>query len=137
MRANGWVANEILWGMQQHTTLTADTITAGNYVFEIKRGCDATEPICLLVAAVMAFSAPLWRKLMGMVAGTLLLFGLNQVRVVALFFVGRDYPGFYHNLHLTVFPAVFVMRAMILWVGWVEWATGSDRLKTEAADAKA
>jgi len=140
MQANAWVANAILCGMRQHTMVAEDTITAENYVFEIKRGCDATEPVCLLVAAVLAFSAPFWRKLAGIVAGGLLLLGLNQLRVVALFFVGRDYPGSYHTLHLTVFPAVFVILAMVLWVGWVgwvEWAVGRDRLKTDADDAKA
>jgi exosortase/archaeosortase family protein len=137
MQANAWVANRILHGLRQHTRLAGDTLNAENYAFVVKRGCDATEPVCLLVAAVTAFSAPLERKLIGMVAGTVLLLGLNQLRVVALFFVGRDYPGLYHTLHLTVFPAVFVILAMIVWVGWVEWTAGRDRLKTDAADAKA
>jgi exosortase/archaeosortase family protein len=137
LRANAWVANGILCGLQQHTRVAQDTIKSEMYALEIKRGCDATEPVCLLLAAVIAFSAPLGRKLVGIVAGTLLLLGLNQLRVVALFFVGRYYPGLYHTLHLTVFPAVFVILAMILWVGWVEWTVGRDRWKTHAADAKA
>ena len=136
LRANAWVANGILRGLRQPTSVAGDTIQAGNYAFVIKRGCDATEPVCLLMAAVVAFSAPLGQKLIGMLAGTLLLLGLNQLRVVALFFVGRDYPGLYHTLHLTVFPAVFIILAMILWVGWVEWTVGRDRLKTDASNAK-
>jgi len=137
LQANAWVANGILRGLQQHTTVAGGTIKTENYAFEIKRGCDATEPVCLLAAAVVAFSAPLGRKLLGMAAGALLLLALNQLRVVALFFVGRDHPGLFHTLHLTVFPAVFVLLALLLWVGWVEWTVGRDRLKAKAADAKA
>jgi exosortase/archaeosortase family protein len=136
LRANAWVANGILRGLQQHTYVASDTIQAGNYAFVIKRGCDATEPVCLLMAAVVAFSAPFGRKLIGILAGTLLLLALNQLRVVALFFVGRDHPSLYHTLHLTVFPAVFIILAMILWVAWVEWTVGRDRFKTNASDAK-
>jgi exosortase/archaeosortase family protein len=84
------------------------------------------------MAAVIAFSAPLGRKLIGLLAGTLLLLGINQLRVVALFFVGRYHPGLYHTLHLTLFPAVFIILAMILWVGWAEWTMGRDRLKADA-----
>jgi len=136
LQANAWAANGILSGLQQHTRLVRETIKADAYSLEIKRGCDATEPVFLLMAALIAFSAPLGRKLVGIVVGTLLLLGLNQLRIVALFFVGRDHPELYHTLHLTVFPAVFVILALILWVGWVEWTVGRDRLKTDASNAK-
>lgn len=136
LRANAWISNLVLRGLQQRTSVAGDTIQAENYAFVIKRGCDATEPICLLAAAAIAFAAPIRRKIIGILAGTLLLLGLNQLRVVALFFVGRDHPGLYDTLHLTVFPAVFIILAMILWVGWVEWTMGRDRLKTNASDAK-
>ena len=127
LQANAWVASGILNGLRQHICLAGDTIKAENYVFVIKRGCDATEPVCLLVSAVIAFSAPLRRKLIGILAGTFLLLGLNQLRVVALFFVGRDHPGLYHTLHLTVFPAVFVVVAISIWAGWVQWTVGRNR----------
>ena len=132
LQVNAWVANGILNGLRQHTSLTGDTIKTEKYAFVIKRGCDATEPVCLLAAAMIAFSAPLWRKLIGILAGTLFLLVINQLRVVALFFVGRDYPGLYDTLHLTVLPAIFIILAMILWVGWVEWTMGHDSLKTDA-----
>jgi len=131
LQANAWVANGVLRGLQQHTSVAGATIMTDRYQFVIKRGCDATEPVCLLVAAVAAFRAPLWRKLLGMLAGTLLLLALNQLRVVALFFVGRDLPGLYHTLHLTVFPAVFVVLALSLWAGWAQWTVGRNHLQAD------
>ena len=41
-----------------------------------------------------AFRAPLYRKFVGILAGTLLLLAINQLRVVALFFVGVIFPAF-------------------------------------------
>jgi exosortase/archaeosortase family protein len=131
LQANAWVANGVLLGLQQHTSVAGATIKGDQFEFVIKRGCDATEPVCLLVAAVIAFRAPLRRKLVGILAGTLLLLAINQLRVVALFFVGRDLPGFYHTLHLTVFPAVFVVLALLIWAGWVQWTVGRNRLQTD------
>ena len=132
LKANAWISNFVLQGLNQHTTVAGDTINSEGFSFVIKQGCDATEPVWLLTAAVISFPAPLRRKIIGILAGTLLLLGINLLRVVGLFFVGRDHPGLYDTLHLTVFPAVFVILAMIIWVGWVEWAVGRDRLKTDA-----
>ena len=134
LHANAWVANGVLLGLQQHTRVAGATIKTDRYEFVIKRGCDATEPACLLVAAVAAFPASIRRKLVGMLVGTFLLLAINQLRVVALFFVGRDLPSFYHTLHLTVFPAVFVVLALSLWGGWAQWTVGHNRLP---ADVKA
>lgn len=105
---------------------------AQNFKFVIKRGCDATEPVCLLVAASVAFSAPFRPKLIGILIGALLLLGINQLRVVALFFVGHDYPSLYNTLHLTVFPAVFVVLALLFWAGWAQWIAGCNHLKSNA-----
>jgi exosortase/archaeosortase family protein len=136
LQANAWIANRVLHELHQETTVAGDTIKSDNYAFVIKRGCDATEPVWLLAAAVIAFPARLRQKLAGILAGTVLLLGLNQLRVIALFFVGRDHPGLYHTLHLTLFPAVFIILAMILWVGWVEWSVGRVQLKTEVGNAQ-
>jgi exosortase/archaeosortase family protein len=126
LQANARISNWILQGLHQNTSVTGDTIQSKTFSFVIKRGCDATEPVWLLAAAVVSFPAPWRRKLPGIVAGTLLLLGINLVRVIGLFFVGRDHPGLYDVLHLTVFPAVFIILAMIIWVGWVEWAVQRD-----------
>ncbi len=136
LHANAWISNQVLRGLRVPTALTGNLIASGNYVFEIKRGCDATEPIFLLAAGMIAFPAPLPRKGVGILAGTVLLLGLNQLRVVALFFVGRDQPGLFPALHLTVFPVVFVILAAVLWVGWVEWIMASRPSNANVATAK-
>jgi exosortase/archaeosortase family protein len=132
LQANAWVSNVVLRGLRQPTRLTGVTIQSERFSFVIKRGCDATEPVWLLASAVLAFPAPFRRKLVGILAGTLLLLGINQLRVVCLFFVGRDLPRFYEPLHLTVFPAVFLLLALVLWVGWVQWAVGREVFKPNA-----
>jgi hypothetical protein len=37
-------------------------------------------------------------------------------------------------LHLTVFLAVFVVLALVIWAGWAQWTVGRNRLQ---ADVKA
>jgi exosortase/archaeosortase family protein len=131
LRANAWLANVILHGLHQHTQLAEATILTGSTSFVIKRGCDATEPIWLLIASVIAFPAPFFRQLAGIVVGALLVQVLNQMRIVCLFFVGRDHPGLYHSLHLTVFPAIFVVLAMLIWFVWVKWVVEHKPLKCQ------
>ena len=130
LKATAWASNLILSGLQQHTTLAGNTINSDKLTFLVKRGCDATEPVWMLAAGVIAFPAPIRRKLVGILAGTVLLLGINLLRVVGLFFVSRYHPSLYDTLHLTIFPAVFIMLAMLIWYGWVEWTVG--RVKSDA-----
>ena len=132
MQANAWVSNWILCGLQQHTQAAGDTIKTGNYAFVVKRGCDATEPVWLLAAAMIAFPARWRQKLLGIFLGASLLLAINQLRIVCLFFVGRYDPDLYDTMHLTVFPAIFVVLAMLLWAGWAGWTAGNKRVKTDA-----
>jgi exosortase H (IPTLxxWG-CTERM-specific) len=132
LQANAWMANGILNGLRQHTQLIGDTIRTESYAFVVKRGCDATEQAWLFVAAVVAFPVSWRRKVTGVLLGTLLLLILNQARIVALFFVGRGYPEMYDSMHLTLFPAMFVVMAMMLWVAWMRWTSVPERSNTDA-----
>lgn len=85
----------------------------------ILNGCEGIETMLLLIAAVLAFAAP-WRdKIPGVVFGTLLIYTLNQARIVLLYYAFRHDREWFHLLHGYVFPMILVACAGLYFLWWV------------------
>jgi exosortase family protein XrtM len=81
-------------------------------------GCEGTESILLLVAAVIAFPATWRNKLFGALLGSAILFVLNQVRIVGLFFVLQDRPQWFNALHGYLAPTGIILAAAVYFFIW-------------------
>ena len=121
LRANAWLANVVLNWLGQDSHVSEITIRSAAFGITVRRGCDAIEPSWFFCAALLAFPAPVGSKVAGILAGTLLLQALNLLRIVSLYFIGRHYPGVFGVAHLEIWPVVFIVAAMLLWVGWIAW----------------
>jgi exosortase/archaeosortase family protein len=116
------ISNFILNLLGQGTHVTDVTIASSSFAIAIKRGCDAVEPTWLLCAAILAFPGDWKRKLAGMLAGIVVLQLLNLVRIVTLYWIGSRFPAAFSSAHVEVWPAVFILVAIGLFVGWKGWA---------------
>jgi len=119
---NAKISNAILHWFGQSSTVVNATIRSPQFSITIKRGCDALEPSWLFCAAVIAFPAPWRRRLAGMVAGVAAILSLNLVRIVSLYFLGVHQPAFFETMHLEVWPVIFIIAALILWISWISWS---------------
>jgi exosortase/archaeosortase family protein len=92
-----------------HAQAVRFSVKAPGGGLNIRNGCEGTEALFLLVAAFLV--APLrWRsRLVGLVAGVALVFIVNQVRVVALFYAWRVDHSLFDLLHGTVTPVAIVL----------------------------
>jgi exosortase/archaeosortase family protein len=127
--ANAWISNAIIHGFGQGSEVSGVIIRSGRFAIAIRRGCDAIEPAWFFCAAVLSFPANPGRKLAGMLLGTAVIFLLNLARIVSLFFIGLRWPALFDLLHLELWPAAFIVVALLLWIGWIRWAgrgAGSD-----------
>jgi exosortase/archaeosortase family protein len=88
----------------------------------ILNGCEGTEALFLLIAAMAAHRASWRQRLVGFVAGTVAVFGLNQLRVLALFYSFRSDPALFDQLHGLVTPLLLIGAAVILFAAWADWA---------------
>ena len=122
LEANAWLAHGILNGLGQETQLSENTIRAARFALTIRRGCDAIEPSWLFCAAVGTFPAPWGRKFLGMLVGATLLQALNLVRIVSLYFIGLKHPAAFKLMHVEVWPAIFILVAIVLWIVWARRA---------------
>lgn len=122
LEANAWMSNLILNGLGQGTQVSEVTIQSATFTVAIRRGCDAVEPTWLVCAAILAFPGKFAMKLAGMLAGLVLLQLLNLVRIVTLYLIGTHYPALFPSAHLEIWPTVFILAAILIFVGWKGWA---------------
>ena len=85
---------------------------------EIVPECIAITPTMVFASAVIAFPATMSDKLKGLVIGTVLLYGINLVRVVTLFYIGVYAPTHLEFAHLVVWQAAIMLAAIGIWIHW-------------------
>lgn len=84
-------------------------------------GCEGSEPIVLYIAAVSAFPALLKPKLIGGFAGVTLLYFLNLLRIVFLYYIGLSDKFDFDLFHVIIFPVIFIIISLVVFVGWLKW----------------
>lgn len=88
----------------------------------ILNGCEGTEALFLLYAAIIGSLAS-WRlKLWGLAGATALVYLVNQIRMVILYFVLRDSPTLFSPIHGYVGPTFIVAIGCLYYLGWIQWA---------------
>ena len=115
-------ASSLLLNLTGESTSTKGIVIQGaTFAVAVRRGCDPLEPIALFGAAVIAFPAPSRRKAMGLAIGAALLFTLNVLRIVSLYWLGRHKSVWFETVHLELWPAFFIIVSLSLWVLWLIW----------------
>ncbi len=88
----------------------------------VLNGCEGTETFFLLAAAMLAFSASWKRKAAGILSGILIVYVLNQCRIVSLFFAARDNRKWFDLLHGYVAPTLIIALSAIYFLWWANEA---------------
>ena len=79
----------------------------------ILNGCEGTEVMFLLAAAFAAVRLRLKEKAIGLALGLVLVYLLNQARILALFYSYRADRGLFDMLHTLILPALLIAFATL------------------------
>ena len=82
----------------------------------ILNGCEGLETLFLLMAALMAYPFAWRTRALGMAVGTLLVFGLNQARIVVLWHAFLHDRAWFGVLHGAVLPMLLVAVCLIFFL---------------------
>lgn len=88
----------------------------------VLNGCEGTDVMLMLAAAMLAFGMHWRRKVVGILAGGLLVYALNQARIVALYYSLRVDRSLFETLHGYVAPIIVIAAAGLFVLYWVSRA---------------
>jgi exosortase family protein XrtM len=91
---------------------------------EIVRGCDGSGLLFLLSAAIIAYPSTWREKLAGLAGALLLIYLLNQLRIVGLYFVAAYRDGWFVPLHSYFVPMSLVMACVAYFAWWTSAQQG-------------
>ncbi len=127
------------WGINEPAAWVINTISAENIVrveghrlisktaiLEIVRGCDGSGVFFIMASAILAFSASLRYKLWGVLSGLVLIYLLNQTRVIVLYFVVSKEPDWFVPLHTYYIPTLLIIIMCCFFIWWLEWVKKND-----------
>ncbi|GAB5399022.1 MAG: exosortase family protein XrtF [Aureisphaera sp.] len=89
------------------------------YLARIIEGCNAVSIIILFMAFVIAFAQKLKKTLLFILGGTVLIYGVNILRIAILAIALYKYPQYDDLLHGIVFPGIIYGMVFLLWMIWV------------------
>jgi len=97
------------------------TIAAPDGGITVRNGCEGTEVLFLLVAALAAYPFS-WRlRLVGAIGGAVYVFLINQIRLVSLFYAIRNDRTLFNQLHGVVAPLLLVLCTLVFFAALRGW----------------
>jgi exosortase family protein XrtM len=103
----------------EKTFVREGAITDGNFMVEIRRGCEGIEGMLLLISAILAYSAGFSAKLYGLFGGILFIYAFNLVRIAGLYYVVKYNPALFDMMHIYVGQIVIIFIALVYFIFWL------------------
>ncbi|MDE2078618.1 MAG: archaeosortase/exosortase family protein [Burkholderiales bacterium] len=88
---------------------------------QVLPGCDGMEVWLLMTAALLTFGFTWRQRWMGLLAGSVWVFALNQVRLLVLFYAFRLAPSWFGTLHVLVAPLLLIVAVLGFFVVLMRW----------------
>lgn len=86
-------------------------------------GCNGITTIGLFIGFVIAYPGDVWRRLVFIPLGIVVLYASNVVRVMMLLVMKEHWVGGFDVLHGLGAPAFFYLIVMGLWVVWANYGS--------------
>lgn len=107
----------------ERVTAVQNHLISARANLEIVRGCDGSGAVFLIISAVLAYPAALSRKLLGVIAALVLMYGLNLLRIVGIYFVVAYHPDWFLPAHTYFAPTLIVILGCVFFAWWALWAS--------------
>ena len=119
LKLNASLVGALLNVLGERVTTSGRFITGDSFTLEVIRGCDGIQAMILFASATLAFPCS-WRpRALGVVAGAALLFVLNTVRLLNLYWVGSHWRDAFETVHIDLWQFLFMAVTVLLWTVWV------------------
>ncbi len=102
----------------EHALGVQNRIESASARLNIVRGCDGAGIAFLLIAAILAYRAHLKATLLGITGAVLLVYVLNEMRVIVLYFLITRRPDWFLTAHVYLIPTLMILVGTIYFSLW-------------------
>jgi len=113
-RVSGAALNLI--GERVHVTSTV--IGGAKFAVDIRGGCNGLEAVVFVCAAMLAFQAPVRKRILGALAAAVILEALNVIRIDSLYLLGVYHRNVFEMFHLAVWQTLMFGAAVFIFLIW-------------------
>ncbi len=106
--------------IQHSEEMSVKLLVSGQYVARVIEGCNSMSIIILFVSFIIAFAGPTKNTILYVIIGSLIIYGINILRIAFLTMMLYKYPQEQLLLHNLVFPAIIYGTTFLLWIVWVQ-----------------
>jgi exosortase/archaeosortase family protein len=115
---NAWLSHYLLRLIGVEASLHGRFVYGPAFSFEVVSGCTGIFVFLLVLSAVLAFPARWRSRLVCLLGVAALIFVLNQVRIVSLYFVGAHWRERFEDMHLYVWQGFIIVAVTVYWYVW-------------------
>ena len=94
-------------------------VSSPAFSFQIVAECTIVGPMLLYIAGVLAYPARWRSRVSGVVFGFAMIFLLNTIRLVSLFYTGSYWRAAFEEVHLLFWQAAMVLGVVLVWAYWL------------------
>jgi exosortase H (IPTLxxWG-CTERM-specific) len=103
------------------------TVIAGSrFAVDIRGGCNGLEAVVFVCAAMLAFHAPMRKRIFGALAAAVILELLNVIRIASLYLLGVYHRTVFETFHLAVWQTLMFGAAVFIFLIWTSRVTPRD-----------
>jgi exosortase H (IPTLxxWG-CTERM-specific) len=102
----------------ERVAVNGTVIAGARFAVDIRGGCNGLEAVVFVCAAMLAFHAPLRKRIIGALAAALILEALNVIRIDSLYLLGVYHRNVFEMFHLAVWQTLMFGAAVFLFLIW-------------------
>ena len=106
----------------RNATVHENKISSRKAVLNIVRGCDGSGVWFMLMAAVLGFGARFKDTIVGLLLGTLVVYFINQVRIIGLFYLVEWKRHLFPVVHTYYAPTLIILLIAGFFLWWTQWS---------------
>ncbi len=111
---------------RENTTVEGRSLKSGGVSIEIAWGCEGTEGIFIIIAAMSAYYMSIRKKILGILVGTVFLYCLNIVRIIALYYTMRHKPAMFEIMHMYIGQTFIIFFGVLFFVTWIHFFSSTQ-----------
>lgn len=112
-------------------TAAGRSLKSGGGSVEIGWGCEGIEGIFIIIAALIAYSMGLRKKLLGMLIGTVFMYCLNIGRIIIIVYTMRHKPAMFDIMHIYIGQTFIIFFGVLFFVAWIHFFSSPQTPRNE------